>query len=110
MDKEKKLFQIVHAYEDIRGDSYYGIDFKETSYTVYDTEQKVSIAVKLLNKANRSCCYGSEPEDERDFYYDNQNYYYYKEVKPEISLIGLLNKLNVPKKLAFNREKRRKKT
>ena len=102
MDKEKKLFQIVHVYEDT------GIDFKETSYTVCDTEQKVSIAVRLLNKANKCCCYGTVPKDERDFYYDNQDYYYYKEVKPEISLIGLLNKLNVPKKLAFNRKRRAK--
>ena len=110
MDKEKKLFQITHVvYEDVCGDSYYGKDFKNTSYTVYDTEQKVSIAVELLNKANMSY-YGREPEDELDFYYDNQDYYCYKEVKPEISIIGLLDKLDVARRLAFNRKRRRKKT
>ena len=84
---KEKMFNIIHyTYGDTCGDDFYG---KESRYlsidVVYSTEQKVKIAVELLNKANHSF-YRHDPVDEWDDDYEDEDYYYYEEIKPVTAL------------------------
>ena len=79
----KDGYKIVHTiYGDVCGDSYYGKSRK--SYNVgliYAEESEMQKLVDDLNKANRSFYAKSEPEDEYDEDYCDEDYYYFEKVK-----------------------------
>lgn len=79
----KELFAIIHyTYSDVCGDDYYGKEGRcRSADLVFSTEEQVEKAVSLLNKLNRSY-YETEPLDEFDRSWMDEDYFYYKKVEP----------------------------
>lgn len=73
-----------YIYEDVCGDSYYGKQSKHKSIGfVTDTEDNIKVLVNKLNERNHSYYAKSEPEDEWDDDYVDEDYISYREIKIE---------------------------
>ena len=80
---EKKYFEIIHyEYGDVCSDPFFGKKGEIiTDDIVFDTEEAVAHAVKMLNQGNDSCFPKDEPDDWHDEDWMDCDYYYYTEAR-----------------------------